>query len=237
MRFGAVFRNRKPSVRFAAVFRCDFYGAVRCYFMSYDAVRCYLMSYHAVGCSFLISSSLRWGAVNCTEPHWTVRKKYPVKNPDDTSLLQDTRLGSLACSTTDPLSIEVGSGGLSSRRISVIVLLNYVLVASLLEESLCLANWTIYNNWTMFNNWTMSNNWTHVPSFLINSNFHGCLWNLLRYTYYCSQNETSTERWTCFSMFPRLFFTLRVTYEYEYVRARYQVYSTEHICMYVNIKK
>ena len=95
----------KPSMRFGAVFRCrEPYGAVRCYVMSYGPVRCGFLispnlwcgavrfsrrhkSYGAVRCGFQegTNPTVRYGAVNRTEPHRTDRNSRTVKNPENTT--------------------------------------------------------------------------------------------------------------------------------------------------------
>ena len=91
VRFGPVFRIREcyDAVRFGAVFRCrEPYGAVRLCFLSYGAVRCRSVRFSNIvkpsvrfGFEEGKSPTVRFGAVNLTEPHRTDRKNRTLKNP------------------------------------------------------------------------------------------------------------------------------------------------------------
>ena len=89
---------RCGSVRFSKI--AKFYGAVRCFHVSYVAVRCFHVSYAAVRCVFrkIRNPTVQCGAVRCgfeegenatvrfgalrTDPHRTDRKNRTVKKPD-----------------------------------------------------------------------------------------------------------------------------------------------------------
>ena len=76
MRFGVVFRNRKTygSVRFSDVLSSTVrFGAVFGHRKTYGAVRC--------GFQEGKNPTVRFGAVNRTEPHRTDRKNRTVKSP------------------------------------------------------------------------------------------------------------------------------------------------------------